>query len=59
MKLLGSTEVKITKDKNVENIPHIEIIEVILVHCNVVIMIINKIQEFCIHSLQTNHMAVY
>ena len=34
MKLLGSTENKITKDKNVENLPHLEIIEIILVHFN-------------------------
>ena len=36
MKLLGSTENKIVKDKNGENIPHLEITEVILVHCNIV-----------------------
>ena len=35
MKLLGSTENKITKDKNGENAPHLEITEVILVHCNI------------------------
>ena len=28
MKLLGSTKNKITKDKNVENMPHLEITEV-------------------------------
>ena len=32
MKLLGSTESKITKDKNGENVPHLEIVEVVLVH---------------------------
>ena len=36
MKLLGSTENKITKDKNCENLPHFEITEVVLVHCNIV-----------------------
>ena len=36
MKLLGSTENKITKDKNGENVPHLEIIEVVLVHCHIV-----------------------
>ena len=36
MKLLGSTKSKITKDKNGENVPHLEIVELILVHCNVV-----------------------
>ena len=36
MKLLGKTENKITKDKNGENVPHLEITEVVLVHCNIV-----------------------
>ena len=37
MKLLRSTENKKTKDKNVEKVPHLEITEVVLVHCNIVI----------------------
>ena len=36
MKLLESTESKITKDKNGENEPHLEIVELVLVHCNLV-----------------------
>ena len=36
MKLLGITESKITKDKSCENLPHLEIKEVALVHCNIV-----------------------
>ena len=36
VKLLGSAENKITIDKNVENVPHLEITEVVLVHCNIV-----------------------
>ena len=36
MKLLGSTENKITKDKNGENVLHLQITEVVLVHCNIV-----------------------
>ena len=36
MTLLGITKNKITKDKNGENVPHVEIIKVILVHCNIV-----------------------
>ena len=36
MKLLGSTNSKITKDKNGKNVPHLEIVEVVLVHCNLV-----------------------
>ena len=36
MKLIKSTENKITKDKNGENMPHLEMTEVVLVHCNIV-----------------------
>ena len=36
MKSLGTTENKITKGKNGENVPHLEINEVVLVHCNIV-----------------------
>ena len=36
MKLLGSSKSKITKDKNGENMPHLQIAEVVLVHCNFV-----------------------
>ena len=36
MKLLGSNKRKITKDKNGENVPNLEIMEVALVHCNIV-----------------------
>ena len=36
MKLLGSTKNKITKDKKVENVPHLEIKKVVLVDCNIV-----------------------
>ena len=36
MKLLGSTKNVITKDKNGENVPHLETTEVVLVDCNMV-----------------------
>ena len=36
MKLLGSNKRKIAKDKNGENVPNLEIMEVALVHCNIV-----------------------
>ena len=36
MKLLGSTKRKITKHENGENVPHLEITEVILIHSNIV-----------------------
>ena len=36
MKLLGSTEKVVNKDKNGENVPKLEIVEVVLVHCKLV-----------------------
>ena len=35
MKLLGSSNSKITKGENGENVPHLETTEVALVHCNI------------------------
>ena len=35
MKLLGSTKSKITKDENGENVPCLEITDVVLAHCNI------------------------
>ena len=36
IKLLGRTESKITKNRNSGNVPHLEIVELVLVHCNIV-----------------------
>ena len=36
MKLLERTKNKITRDKNSENIPHLQITEIVLVYCNIV-----------------------
>ena len=36
MKLLGSTKSKITKNKHGKNVPHLEITEAVMVHCNIV-----------------------
>ena len=36
MKLIGSTKSKITKDKNGENVPDLEITEVVLVRCDII-----------------------
>ena len=36
MKLLGSTKKVVDKDKNRENIPKLEIVAVVLVHCKLV-----------------------
>ena len=56
MKLLGSTEKKITKDKKVENVPHLEITEVVLVHCNIVN---NDCQQDSRVFCQIIHLVVY
>ena len=34
MKLFGSTKTEITKHKDCENVPHLEITEAVLAHCN-------------------------
>ena len=36
MKPVGSTKSKITKDKNGENASHLELTEVVLIHCNII-----------------------
>ena len=36
MKLLGNTVSKTNKDKNGENVPNLEVAELVLVHCNLV-----------------------
>ena len=36
MKLLGNTKSKITKNENGENVPNLEITEIVLIHCNIV-----------------------
>ena len=39
IKLPGGTENKITKDYNDENMPHLEVIELVLVYCKNVIQV--------------------
>ena len=63
MKFLGSTESKITKDKNGENVPLLEIVELVLVHCNLVnndyqqdsrIIVLNKAFGSLLETSPTN-----
>ena len=49
MKLHRSTKSKITNDKKGENMPHIEITEVLLVHCNIA----NNDYQQCLRFLYT------
>ena len=57
MKLLGSTKNKLTKDKNDENVPHLEIAEVALVHCNIVNN--DYQQDYYIHLFEINLLVAY
>ena len=51
MKLFECTKSKITKKKTGENVSHLQINEVVLVHCILSAIIISKIRECCIHLL--------
>ena len=59
MKLLGSTGNEITKDKNGENVPHLEITEVVLVHCNIVNNDYQQDLESYIYLFQISHLVLY
>ena len=58
MKVLGSTENNITKEKTGENVPHLEITEVVLVHCN---MVNNDYQQDSrvLYAFVCTHLVVY
>ena len=43
VKLLGSTKSRIDKDENVENVTHLEITEIVLIHCNFLTLSISNI----------------
>ena len=59
MKLLKSAKSKIIKDKNNENLPHLEITELLFIDCNIVTTTISKRQEFYIHLFLINHLVNY
>ena len=56
MKLLGSTKKDLYKDKDDENVPKVQSVEVVSVDCNLVKMIINTHQKFCLLLFQTNNL---
>ena len=55
MKLLGSTKKDVDKDKDGENIPKLEPVEVVLVHCNLVKDDDKKKKKFYLLLLQINN----
>ena len=56
MKLLGSTKKDVDKDRNDENVPKLESVEVVLMHCNLVKMIINTHQKFLVLLFQKTNL---
>ena len=58
IKLLWSTENEITKDKNGENVPHLEMTEVLLVYCNIANNDYQQTQEPCTHFFQINCLVI-
>ena len=57
MELLESTKNKITKNENGENVPHLGITEVVLFIAILSTIIINKVQESCIHLFPINRLV--
>ena len=58
MKLLGSTKSKINKDKNGENVPHLEITEVVIIYCNIVNNDYQQDLKSCIHLFLINILSI-
>ena len=56
MKLLRSTKKDVDKDKNGENVPKLESVEVVLVHCSLVKTTINTHQKFYSLLFQTKNL---
>ena len=59
MKLLGSTENRTIKDKKGKYAPHLEIIEVVLVHCNIVNNDYQHDSRVLYNLLQTKCLVAY
>ena len=59
MKLLGSTESRKTKDKNSENVPHLEIVELVLVHCSLANNDYQQDSRILFILYQTSHLVLY
>ena len=57
MKLLSSAKSKIKNNENGENVPYLELTEVIVIDCNVIkyiVIVISKVQESYIHVFLIN-----
>ena len=59
MKLLGGTKSKTAKNENSENLPYLEITEVVLIHCNVVNHSYQQISRVLYTFVLTNLLVNY
>ena len=59
MKLLGSTKSKITEDENGENVTHLEITELVLVHFNIINNEYQQESKSSIHSFPIIYLVYY
>ena len=59
MRLLGSTKKVVEKDKNGENIPKLQSVEVVLAHCSLVKMITNMHQKHYLLLFQIKNLETY
>ena len=56
-KLFGSINMLIDKTKNRENVPIVDVVEVVLVQCNLKIINVNKNLMYYILLYQINHIC--
>ena len=59
VKLFGSTKKLIGKTKNGENVPSFEVVEAVLVLCNLVVNQSNESLKYCAFLLQINLMFIW
>ena len=56
MRLLGSTNKDVDKDKDGENVPKLKSLEVVLVHCNLVLQFL--LLKFDLHTKLVKHLTL-
>ena len=60
MKLIVTTKNKITKDESGENVPHLKLLKWYYWYIVILLItIISKMQESCMHLLLINHLVNY
>ena len=59
MILLRSTKSKIIKNENGENVPYLEITELVLVHCSIVNNYYQENSRDCLHMFLINRLVNY